>query len=319
MNDSIKIAIVGDISTWNIDKFSIQKIDQHLLEKIKSSDLFIVNLEGPIVDDVKKHHFQLYKNYFLDLFWKMVLSLTNKKQPIVYSNNGLIGFLKINGNTVVTLANNHIKDCGLSGLVSTLKILDKNKIKSFGAGLNRKQANKYIHLKIKDEDIFIFNYNRIGLRKFGLFANIYGATRQDYGAAYLSFREIKKSIDAIRIMCPKGRILLISHDGKELPNQFEDLKLDPKIYRSLGADLTVIHHPHVTWDLNKENIKIIGDFLFYRPKVLLDNRASSIIELTINDKRTVIEEFPIKFNKGYPFLAMKQKNMRRSISEADDV
>jgi len=302
MNNTLRILIVGDISTWNIEKFSINSIDRQIISRINDSDLFITNLEGPIVDDVSEHRFTLCGNKLLDLCFKCVLSITNKKQPIVYSNDRITELLKLNPNTVVTLANNHIKDCGYSGLNSTLKCLSENEIDYLGAGFNIEQANKYMHKKIADKDIFIMNYNRIGLRKYGLFANVYGAAKNDFGAAYLSFWKIKDSVRKIKDKFPNAVTILIVHDGRVLPEDTDDLKLKLKSYQSCNADLTIIHHPHLSWNLNLDTIKVIGDCIFYEPSTIPEVRTSSMIEFSIKNQHVKIEEIPIGFNKGYPYV-----------------
>jgi len=300
--NTLKILITGDISTWNIENFSTNNIDRQIISKIKDSDLFITNLEGPIVNDVSEHRFTLYGNKLLDFCFKCILSITNKKQPIVYSDNKITEFLKLNPNTVVTLANNHVKDCGRSGLTSTLKCLSENKIDYLGAGFNIEQANKYIHKKIADKDIFIMNYNRIGLRKYGLFANIYGASKNDFGAAYLSFWKIKDSIRKIKDKFPNAVTILIVHDGRVLPENTNDLKLKLKSYQSCNSDLTIIHHPHLSWNLNLDTIKVIGDCIFYQPSAIPEIRTSSMTEFSIKKQLVKTEEVHIGFNKGYPYI-----------------
>ena len=46
----MKFVITGDISTWNIKDFNIEKFNPDILNILKSSDAVIYNLEGPIGD-----------------------------------------------------------------------------------------------------------------------------------------------------------------------------------------------------------------------------------------------------------------------------
>ena len=104
------------------------KINKEILKKIKDADYVIYNLEGPIALDNKKYFLQIRTNKIKNFLFKLLMSITNNIQPIVSSNISILDLLKINKNTLVTLANNHVKDLGLNGFNDTIKLLETNEI-----------------------------------------------------------------------------------------------------------------------------------------------------------------------------------------------
>ena len=256
----MKILIFGDTSDWNVDDFSVENIPEQIRRRIKEVNLCIYNLEGPVVFPDKKYYFQISQNKFRDLFWKNVLGLFKKRQPIVLSTPVLaIELKKLNNNTIFTLANNHIKDAGVEGLKDCLAILRKHGIKYLGAGFNQEEATKELCLKKSGWKICILNYNFVGLRKIGIFANIYGARENDFGASYKKFKTIKNLVEEKR---REGYcVILIMHMGK-VAKTIEKAGINIRQVEQLGADLHIIHHPHHFIPIQSRNTFVLGDFIF---------------------------------------------------------
>jgi len=184
MSNKIKIAIVGDCSNWNQEDLTKKDISSKIINKINKCDIFIFNLEGPIES--------------LDLegpiespILKTLLKMFNKLQPIVTSNEKILDILNLCSINVACLANNHIKDGGIKGFKNTLNTINKRKFKYLGAGINRKDASKPLIIKHKNYKVGIQNFNFIGWNKFGLFFNIFGAKKNDYGANYQRKKAIR--------------------------------------------------------------------------------------------------------------------------------
>lgn len=93
-----------------------------MAEYIKKNNYsLIVNLEGPITDAKAK-------------------LLPNKRGERLKQSSKVVDVLKTLNVCGVTLANNHIFDYGMQGLIDTISILDQNNIKHTGAGENLSQA-----------------------------------------------------------------------------------------------------------------------------------------------------------------------------------
>ena len=107
----MKITICGDVADWNMENFNVKNIPEKYTNKIKKSDLFIANFEGPI--SIENSGFRTKTNKIKNKFWNLILDIFNKRQPRVYSSEKILNVFKLNKNTITTLANNHLKDCAV--------------------------------------------------------------------------------------------------------------------------------------------------------------------------------------------------------------
>ncbi|MBD3249156.1 hypothetical protein GF336_03865 [Candidatus Woesearchaeota archaeon] len=272
----MNILIFGDTSDWNIRDFSFEKINPKILAKIKKADYVIYNLEGLIRKKNKSYNLALRSNTVKNIFLKSLLKITGKEQPIVSSDADIISLLRLNKNTIVTLANNHIKDLGYKGYKNTVDILDQNKIQYIGAGENNRKASEDVIL----DDHALINCNFVGSEKFGIKFRLYNATRKDYGASYQTYERLRLKIRGYHA---KGKkVILIMHSGKEMPDNEKDMRIDLKKIRSLDADYTVLHHFHryISTSYEKDNIFCIGNFIFHRPGKLKDSRNDCFIGIS---------------------------------------
>ena len=127
----MKLFFAGDVV---INKDRPLRISDELQAIIKTCDISLCNLEGPILKDDSEEK-------------------ADKIGP--HCENGILAAeeIKKNGFNVVTLANNHIMDYGTSGLIETIEILDKYGVGHFGAGVCDEDIYKIYELK--DEDLRI--------------------------------------------------------------------------------------------------------------------------------------------------------------------
>ena len=116
-----RLVIAGDIfpSKKNMNEFVSGNLDYLVDEKIQSlfseSVFSICNLEGALTDSGVP---------------------IDKVDPVIFANTQAIAILNKLGVSCVTLANNHIMDCGKTGYFETCKVLNDNGILYFGAGNN---------------------------------------------------------------------------------------------------------------------------------------------------------------------------------------
>lgn len=295
----MKILITGDISTNNIKEFIVRNIEPRFRGFIEGADLVVYNLGGPISRSEKfarDSKLQFRENGLVNLFYLLLYSLNiyiRKKPHVkVFSGIEIFKLLKMNPNTLVTLANNHIKDLGKKGLEETLDILKENNINYIGAGKNLDKCKDF-----EFHDIIFINVNWVGVKKFSIPFHLYSATRKTFGANYLSSRELFEKIEEFKKL--DKRVVLIIHGGSVLPEKIKDLSLDLEMIRNLNADITVIHHPHlyVKTKYEKDNIFVLGDFIFQPKDVSLDLfRESAILKIYIKEGLLIpeIERFKMK-------------------------
>jgi poly-gamma-glutamate synthesis protein (capsule biosynthesis protein) len=221
--------------------------------------------------------------------------LLNKKQRYVYSTKDILPLLKLNTNTLVTLANNHIKDYGKKAFKNTLSVLSNNNIAYIGAGFNLHECQDYGF-----NDIVIININWVGVSKFGIPLHLYSATKNSFGANYIAYEKLLQKIKNYKKKNKK--VVLIIHGGKELAKNEAQLGLDFEKVRLLNSDVTIIHHPHVYVQnkYEKNNIYVLGDFIFKSVNNRLGNRrGSALLKVTLYNDKLVSELETFRANEVY--------------------
>jgi len=211
----MKLTFSGDLALNNsfLDNLDINNCSTDLNDLFIDSDLNIVNLEAPIV---------------------------NKLNPIdkigihLSTDDRICDFLSKINTDLVTLANNHILDHGVSGLENTISNLDKSKINYLGAGSDLYSASK----------AFIFDKNNIKVGILNIaeneFSNSYnnspGANPLDIIYNSKQIINTKKSVD---------KLILVVHGGIELYSlptpRFKKLL---RYFADIGADAIISHHTH---------------------------------------------------------------------------
>lgn len=282
MNDEeIKIAIVGDCSNWNQRDITRDDVPLEIINKINECDVFIFNLEGPIINN-KIVPMGVIKNRLVKKF----LDIYGKLQPNVTNTENILNVLNLTKINVACLANNHILDAGKKGIDFTLESLEKNGFLFIGAGRNISEASKPLTIEVKGTKIGILNYNFIGWRKYGHFVNIFGATRKRAGANYARKKEIIG--DVLSLSEHVDYTIAVVHIGKEL---HDNLSIEEQqLLESLEADLIVVHHAHMTQSINSEMIISCGDFIFNYPENLPENRMGQLVMIDVNKEIDVVVE-----------------------------
>lgn len=196
--------------------------DKCIIDKMKSSDLFVANLETPIC---------------------------NIKEGSGFSVNAAVGsYLKKNGLNVAGLANNHIRDKGDRGILQTIDTLRKNSISFVGGGKNEKRAERMLVKKINGFKVGIL---ALAEKEFNL------ADESRPGAAALEPYKVVARLQELRTKV--DFLLLFLHSGDEfILTPTERVR---KIYRMMidyGADAVVGHHPHVPQGIEKYKGKWIA-------------------------------------------------------------
>ncbi len=163
------------------------------------------------------------------------------------------------GFDLVTLANNHIMDYGVSALEDTLFILNQNSIAHAGAGLNLAAARKPAVLKTPDgQRIAFLAYSQTFPAEFWAQVNRPGTANADSQILAADIRNAKTQADMV---------VVSFHWGEELLNY-------PKPYQKkfahecidAGASIVIGHHPHVLQGMEVYRGGLIayslGNFLF---------------------------------------------------------
>lgn len=133
------------------------------------------------------------------------------------------------------LANNHIYDFGVEGLIQTKELLERRQIRTVGAGRSAEEAEQAAMFHFGEVRVAIVNVAE------GEEAR---ATNGGPGAGSLDLNRLRTQIAALRLEC--NVVIVVVHAGRELlPVPTPHIRA---LYRALahaGADLIVGHHPHV--------------------------------------------------------------------------
>ena len=173
--------------------------------------------------------------------------LDDRGSPILRAPVRMALQLREAGVSAVSLANNHVFDCGIKGLGETIQALDGLGIGHTGAGMDLDSA-------IKAATIATDCY-KIGIVSFSY---LHPARKGDPGVAYIYDDTVDTAISVARkevdflIAMPHAGIVLFQYP----------MSRDQRVYRKmvdLGADLVVGGHPHCVQAM--EIYK--GKFVFY--------------------------------------------------------
>jgi hypothetical protein len=133
------IAVAGDGNGYNTIPGEGRL--NSITELLSSKDIFIVNAEGVFSE---KLHFKDCHKF--------------KKQSLFLGSTEALNFLPRRGISIASLANNHVVDCGLEGLVETMRELKKHGILTVGAGESIVEACKPLRLNIKGFKLAVLAY-----------------------------------------------------------------------------------------------------------------------------------------------------------------
>lgn len=286
--------------------FSIDQIPVLYRAILSAADLCVFNLEGPIGEPGPDHAFTLSQRPLRERLYQHFLKLIGHKQYIVHSTPRILDMAQFGTQTLLCLANNHVKDLGPQGLTDTLAAIDAAGIPAIGAGWSIDEANAHYETTIEGRPVIVVNVNKVGLKKASLYIDIYGARSGDYGAASISYPALVRKVSDLRRTHPNAVILCSVHDGRDAAGsvQATDIPVDQlQALRSAGADVVVTHHSHYAVrdaELEAQGIFFLGDLLFLRPDPAEQQRPGSFLEIDIDgeDLRTTLHEYT--FTGGIP-------------------
>jgi poly-gamma-glutamate synthesis protein (capsule biosynthesis protein) len=220
----IRIALVGDIYFGD----TFPEISSELKLLLSKCDAVIGNLETPICDAAPTKNPKLLR---------APISEAQGEKTILSSVPGTEQVLVDWGVTAVSLANNHILDCGLEGFTQTVDRLEKVGIRHFGVGQNLSEASMPLILTFGDRSVgFIAGADSR--------STSYLASRREFGCNPMQKPEIREQICDIRdhvdwiVMLPHWGVA-----GKSYP-ELSSFLLGQYLLDE-GADVVAGHHSHI--------------------------------------------------------------------------
>lgn len=238
--NGINILICGDFAPLTLGGKMINPLELDSLEQFKKiicfSDYSIVNYESPISSGSE--------------------SPIKKNGPAIYSREEAIGYLSEIGFNCVTLANNHFRDYGQTGVENTIDACKKYKLDFVGGGKTINEARDILYKNIKNASVAIINTCE---HEFSIASKEYG------GSNPLDLINIQEDIAQARNKA--DYIIMIVHGGIE-GYHFPTPRMK-RVYRhfiDLGVDAVINHHQHCINGYEVYNEKPImyglGNFFF---------------------------------------------------------
>jgi len=214
----MKIFVIGDIAFTGLLSYEPQKNPNRFLQVspvLKDAGLVFANLEVPVKVLEEKNEYKEFIHYSLPEPTKELLQLLNI--------------------SCVSLANNHIYDCKMSGLKTTINILDELGVFHTGAGWKQEHV-----------DPVIINISGIKIGFLAYVSKSTNPTTEHFPEVYVNYFDPTKVIQDIYSLKPKVDKLICSiHWGVDY--SYYPTKQQVRIAHDLvnaGADIIMGHHPH---------------------------------------------------------------------------
>ncbi|MDP1879915.1 MAG: CapA family protein [Parachlamydiaceae bacterium] len=261
---------IGGVEQKIIAGQTSELIDSETKAILKSSTFNIINLECPLTTAEGK------------------ILKTGKNFK---ANPKCIDFLKEYNFKVACMANNHIMDYQIPGLMETLETCDDNEIKTIGISQNG-------HDKI-------FRYEEKGIS-----ISIINASETEFGSASVDTTGFMRATPQqlfywIQNEKMKSKwVILIIHGGREFYNlPSPSRQKEYKLYADFGADAIISHHTHVPsgfeWYNGKPIIYSLGNFIFpFEDHVNLSWYDSLICQLEFFENNIELKFSLHKFNQN---------------------
>ncbi len=205
----------------------------------------------------------------------------------------------------MSLANNHIHDYGSSGVMNTLKTLDKYGIAHAGAGKNRKQAAKPSYLKVKGQTVAIVACVAVAPASWAG-ANSAGGLPCKSKEAFAAIREARKKADIL---------IVFPHWGVEYTRARKPMQEKlAKRWAAMGVDLVLGAHSHIPGGIGDIGgmpvFYSLGNFIF--DQYWSTNTTESVLlEMTWQGKKLVQARL-------HPFLSVDQAQPNLLNPRTDD-
>lgn len=231
---SVKIFVCGDIIIQRPKKCLIA---DNLKEIIKSADVAVCNLEGPVKSSADK---------------------ISKVGPYLEQSEEVISILREAGFNLFSLANNHILDFKEPGLTKTLREINKTGAQCIGAGMD---FNSAYGLNVSEINSLKIGFLAFAESGFGVLSD--GASQGGY--AWINHplvngivKESKTKVDFLIIMAHAG----VEDTLLPLP----EWRARYKELCDCGADIIIGHHPHWPQGFERHGRSLIfyslGNFCF---------------------------------------------------------
>jgi len=287
---TLSLVAVGDImlggrSRKFINEFGPGYVFEGVRPLLKLAPIGLANLEGPIAREAEK----LDRNY------------SYRVKP------KLSGAMLKAGINVVTLANNHLLDCGREGVLETLHALKEIGVAAIGAGVDKAAAHA--------PAILTAGGLRIGF--LGYYWNRRTSARGPWPGSAMDNPPEVLAADITGLRGQVDRIVVTFHWGAPYvrePSEADRAKA--RFAVECGADVVIGHHPHVVQPFEiyqkKPIFYSVGNFTFGSG----NSRAESVLlGVRFEKQETVVHIYAVYVKNRDPRVHYQPKALRGAGAE----
>jgi poly-gamma-glutamate synthesis protein (capsule biosynthesis protein) len=206
-----------------------------IAERLRAADIAFVNLESPFSDGPP----------------------IMKAEMVFRAEPDHVRHLVEAGVDIVSTANNHVRDCGSSGIAFTLDLLEKHRIAAVGTG--KDESTAYGGTILERRSV-----------KFGFLAYTFDQANgnhrdHDPRVAMLDIKRMQAGVAALKTKT--DAVIVSMHAGAEYVSRPYQPQIDfARAAIDAGAQLVAGHHPHVvqTMELYKNGLILysLGNLVF---------------------------------------------------------
>jgi hypothetical protein len=251
----LRVCAIGDIAFAGVQKPDVHRVRPAVRRILDDADLVVGNLEGPLTE----HGSPSPRKCMMrgDPSWAEALARWNAH--------------------VLSLANNHIMDYGVRGLLRTIEVLRAAGLHHVGAGLNELEANAPVTIERRGVRLAFLARSMVTVR-----GRCY-ASGSAPGAAFFNLEEtlgqirrLRREVDVVVVLMHWG----VEHYGLPTPSQ----RRIGQCLAEEGADAVLGHHPHVFQGIEVKGRSPVayslGNFLFNDFEWLFRDGTGNVIPQT---------------------------------------
>lgn len=301
----ITLAVVGDIMMdrgvgERIDAEGTRGVLDSVRDELTSADLTIGNLETPIGEQGTRA----------------------AKRFAFLSDPATVEVLTDGGFDLVTLANNHILDYGVTGMQSTQTLLDDAGIRHVGVGRNEAQAHRPTTLEVGGMRLAFLAYLNMPVERSGFDAGTWTAGADTPGVAWGEPDRVASDVAAAR--ADADHVIVLLHSGWEKTETLSPEQQDlGNAALDAGASAVLGSHPHRLQSWTEQDGRLVawslGNFVFDYPTGTPET-DSAILHLKLDAEGvTEVDWTPVSIIRGFPVALDPATDGAAAMEAIDDL
>jgi len=255
-----------------------------VLPILQRAPIVLGNLEGPLAQKAQKQN----RNFSYRVKPKVATSVLRA------------------GINVVTLANNHLVDCGREGVLETLEALAAAGVTPLGAAANQNAAHEPVIREAGGVRIGLLGY--YWNRRCAATANLPGSAMGVFEELETDIRQLRTRVD---------RVVVTFHWGRPYnPEPSPRARAKARFAIDCGAHAIVGHHPHIiqAFEVYRRRpiFYSIGNFAFGSG----NSRAEGLmLGFRFEEARTLVNVYPLYVKNRDPRVNYQPKLVRGEAAE----